>query len=774
MPAACNVKSNGRPQSACHLIGPRFALAHGPLFFRPSIGPRVPPLGNGRPTSVFQATCLLGISRRFPSYIYVFIIFGAHTHFISSARLAFLLCFDIAEVSIFSFFYFVVPIFLYIYIWGDMSGSEADEMVPTSSKAVVFPKFDMHVYTSEHTSSELEAAVADYMIPMDLHPRLPPPGMMMDKLSSRYIGLYVEQLEQGGLRVPFSSFFLVVIKHFGVHVSQLLPMGVNQVILFEIRCLSLDVRPTVSLFWVFYKLCKQGHWFSFKNKTRRGTRKCFKEVTTSLKGWKRKIFLIDRRAIPDAMPWRHGDTDLHDDFPSNFNQDDVERLSEFLVPLRPPPRHLLYVCGLTTACRHPGLSYSIKYQDKNGNMGAGLRCLKRPLCCLLRNFFPFFAVISMDTFLKLPTWTGTIVSKGGPIPEDRRPKSRVTPPLPEGSKIPNLTAIQRNVEMPNTKIAVAREKKERQSLARAEAKRASVGHAGGSRKKQKRLAIVIPPEVTQEGPHVKKEVVDLSGNTCVSTPPATANQPSPPLGHHDTDKNPEYDTQSHQSSHQGHELVGNRYVPNWELQNDLRIYTYRVCRELVNHVATPAEDEFLGTLSNVELNHDYVDLRNHRNADLAELGRLRSGLRKANQDKDEMTKKFTLLDNACPERRNCQIWDLEPKTQQLMAAEEKVKMLEHERLALSAQLSQSEADRKKLVKEFIPTVVKRLHTSVEYRKSLAASVQLCFIVGWLGGLALGRTEEEVASFLSETHDLDIEGSETWEERHRVLFTTPYP
>nr|GEY12934.1 hypothetical protein [Tanacetum cinerariifolium] len=448
-----------------------------------------------------------------------------------------------------------------------MSGSGAGEMAPTSSKVVVFPKFDMHVYTSELTSSELKAAVADYLIPMDLHPRLPPPGMTMDRLLSRYIRLYMEQLEQGGLRLPFSSFFLAVIKHF------------------------------------------EGHWFSFENKTGRGTRKCFKEVTTSLKCWKRNFFLINRRAIPDAMPWRHDDTDLHDDFPSNFNQDDVERLFEFLVPLRPPPCHLLYVCGLTTACRHPGLSYCIKDQDKN--------------------------VISMDTFLKLPNLIGTIVSKGDPIPEDQRPKPRVTPPLPE---------------------------EEKQSLARAEAKHAGAGQAGGSMKKRKvqkhneptqsgseetlsaspirqahpeaskKPTTVIPPKVPQGGPHVKKEFVDLSGNMCVSTPPATANQPSPPLDHHDADENPD---------------------PN------------------INHFATLVKDEFLGILSNTEvlnrayqtlrqsvvaqgellkrheqLNHDYVDLRNRRDTDLAELERLRSGLRKAIQDKDEITKKFTLLDNA--------------------------------------------------------------------------------------------------------------------------------
>ncbi|GKE55761.1 hypothetical protein Tco_1494946 [Tanacetum coccineum] len=276
--------------------------------------------------------------------------------------------------------------------------------------------------------------------------------------------------------------------------------------------------------------------------------------------------------------------------------------------------------------------------------------------------------------------------------------------------------------------------------------------------------------------------------------------------------------------------MGNKYVPDWELCNDLRVCTFRACKELISHLATPAEEEFLGALSNAEvisrayqtlgqsavaqgellkrheqLNRDYVDLRNRNDAELVVLERLRAGLLKANQDNEEMTKKLTLLDNAhseCPSQekelldivkemeRERDEWratalgqveqilhlekDLEPKTQQLVTAKERVKMLEREKLALSAQLAQSDADRKNVVKEFIPAVVKRLHTSVEYRRNLAASVQLCFTAGWLGGLALGRTEEEVARFLSETQDLDIEGSKSWEERHRALFTTSYP
>ncbi|GKE41817.1 hypothetical protein Tco_1469101, partial [Tanacetum coccineum] len=165
-------------------------------------------------------------------------------------------------------------------------------MAPKSSRAVVVPKFDMHIYTSELTSTELKDAINEYCIPLDLHPRLPHSGMTMNRLLSRYIG------------------------------------------------------------------------------------------------WKKKFFLLDRRAIPDAMPWRHSDTDLHDDFPAHFNEDDV-------------------------------------------------------------------ALISMDTFLKLPTWTRTVVSKGDPLLEDQRPKPRVTPPLLVGAPIPALTPFQKNLEKPNPKIVAA-------------------------------------------------------------------------------------------------------------------------------------------------------------------------------------------------------------------------------------------------------------------------------------------------------------------------------
>ncbi|GJX58688.1 hypothetical protein Tco_0290078 [Tanacetum coccineum] len=165
-------------------------------------------------------------------------------------------------------------------------------------------------------------------------------------------------------------------------------------------------------------------------------------------------------------------------------------------------------------------------------------------------------------------------------------------------------------------------------------------------------------------------------------------------------------------------------------------------------------------------------------ANSKELDRLRLSLQRANQDNEGLNNKLSLLDSVhseCPSREK-ELLDreLELKTPQLTIVEEKIKGLEHEKLALSAEEAKAEADLRKLVQEFISTVVRRLHTSVEYRQSLAAPVSLCFTVGWLGGLSLGRNEDQIAQILSKSEDLDIEGSKSWEAKHRDLFTMYYP
>ncbi|GJT08090.1 hypothetical protein Tco_0842552 [Tanacetum coccineum] len=78
--------------------------------------------------------------------------------------------------------------------------------------------------------------------------------------------------------------------------------------------------------------------------------------------------------------------------------------------------------------------------------------------------------------------------------------------------------------------------------------------------------------------------------------------------------------------------------------------------------------------------------------------------------------------------------------------------------------TQLEMDYQKLVCEFIPEVVKKLHMSVKYRQSLAVPISLCFIAGWLGSLSMGKMQDQIAVILSKT----------WKAKHRELFTKQYP
>nr|GEV14141.1 hypothetical protein [Tanacetum cinerariifolium] len=144
-----------------------------------------------------------------------------------------------------SFILFTYPFSLHHMAFGSQTAGD-----------VVVSKFDMHVYTSVLTSDEVNSLVAEYAIPLDLHPCVPPSDLTMNRLPADKIGIYDQYLELSGVRVPFSTLLPSVIKHFRVHISQLVPLGLNRLTMFEIYCRSLEIDSSVNLFRAFYKLNK--------------------------------------------------------------------------------------------------------------------------------------------------------------------------------------------------------------------------------------------------------------------------------------------------------------------------------------------------------------------------------------------------------------------------------------------------------------------------------------------------------------------------------------
>nr|GEU35205.1 hypothetical protein [Tanacetum cinerariifolium] len=210
---------------------------------------------------------------------------------------------------------------------------------------IVVSKFDMHVYNSILTFDEVKTLVTKYAIPLDLHPCVPPFGLNMNRLPVDKIGL-------------------------------------NRLTMFDIYCRSLEINPFIDLFRAFYKLNKQGHWFSFKRRLEKGGRdKIFNEFCTSLKHWKYLFFLIDSHAILDAMPWRHQNSSVADLPLTSVWAKDIRRLCENIIDFHPVHPTMLYEIGLTTIWKH--VRHCLVFKDGEG---VGVRVGKGALLRLMKLF----------------------------------------------------------------------------------------------------------------------------------------------------------------------------------------------------------------------------------------------------------------------------------------------------------------------------------------------------------------------------------------------------
>nr|GEV35572.1 hypothetical protein [Tanacetum cinerariifolium] len=195
-------------------------------------------------------------------------------------------------------------------------------------------KNDMKDCICTSSKNDLKDLVKTYHIPLDLHPRFPDAGFTMDRLPAEAIGIYSEFL-----------------RFFGVH-----RLCACLICLCEMRNEVL-VRSGLSFVWfnkecepVFrriddnagrlggYNFCSLlvvpfGYWFSFSK--RHNTKDvCMDDGPSSLKKWKDKFFLIDGRAVPDYLTWRHSCSCVLDDLLSDgYDRDDMQRLCACLICL---------------------------------------------------------------------------------------------------------------------------------------------------------------------------------------------------------------------------------------------------------------------------------------------------------------------------------------------------------------------------------------------------------------------------------------------------------
>nr|GEU43936.1 hypothetical protein [Tanacetum cinerariifolium] len=181
-------------------------------------------------------------------------------------------------------------------------------------------------------------------------------------------------------------------------------------------------------------VCCACRWWTFWGRDpswgKGGQSKIFNKFCMSLKHWKDQFFFIDRRAIPDAMPWRHQDSSTADPPLTGVRAEDIRRLCENVINLRPVHLKMLYAVGLTTIWKHVGHHSVFKDGEGAGNV----------------------------IFLKFSMAGGVRIGKGIAFATDEVIPQHTTPPLHSGSSIPKKSNHQKVVKVENERVLAAKRK----------------------------------------------------------------------------------------------------------------------------------------------------------------------------------------------------------------------------------------------------------------------------------------------------------------------------
>ncbi|GJV80765.1 hypothetical protein Tco_1516635 [Tanacetum coccineum] len=515
----------------------------------------------------------------------------------------------------------------------------------------VVPKFDMHFYPSVMTSDKVKNVVAEYAIPLDLHPCVPPSGLTMNRLP---------------------------------------------------------------------------------------------------------VDKIDRRAIPNAMPWRHQDSSMADPPPTDVHAEDIRRL---------------------------------------------------------------FAT-SMSQFLKFSMAGGVLVGKGTALAANEVIPHHTTPPLPFGSQIPEKSNHQKVVEVENERVLTAK-RKAQAAKDRAVGKRVVAKGASQRTKRNKTTPLsfalsdswramntnrqwLLEP-VNQTGEDTDQPLDNMEDTTKVNSPLSEHSPQFQQSNPFDEDARTLRSSLAHihASASIGHRVSFTSGVLHHLAfparhpgGDDARSYPSLANLLNIAYGLSPTwalqRSWFKlgrGALAQIDilqryeaLNEDYEELfESHRSCqDVSyRLTEIKNQLLDTVRSQNQLSEDHKVLQQIGTKReREERIKQLEAdlasKTSSLTEAEGVVGTLKGDLERLTVDLSQAEIVRHNYVHHLLPTMVQRLLSSDEYKKSLSDVFNLAIAARWSKGVKAACSEEEAHAVLATAVDYDPVCKETFMSEFDSLFDKSYP
>nr|GEU91526.1 transposase (putative), gypsy type [Tanacetum cinerariifolium] len=609
---------------------------------------------------------------------------------------------------------------------------------PQTAGDVVFPKFDMHVYTSVLTPGEVKNLVAEYAIPSDLHPCVPPSGLTMNRLPVDKICIYDRYLELSGVRVPFSTFLLAVIKHFRVYISQLVPLGLNRLTMFEIYCRSLEINPFVNLFRAFYKLNKQGHWFSFERRSGKGSQ----------------------------------DSSMADPPPTGVRDEDIRRLCGHVIDLRPVHPAMLYAVGLTTIWKHVGHHPDFKDGERN-------------------------IATSMSEFLKFLIAGSVRVGKRTTLANNERvveyENERVLAAKRKAQAAKDRAAGKRSAAE-GTSHPTKKKKGAPMTFALDDSEEDDSNRTGsGTHHSASPLNIIIPDDanpvigggdVASDSVRYEEDDADhglenAEEGTRADSPPATHHSRSQRSHRSEADTHARStelhhdagDEQGHQhasgsfgSSFRAEATQPSLFVSAWKPTTHSILNDVKSCRDMMIHLATPAVQAQQSRLNDHQaLQRSWFKLGR---GELAQIDLLQRQNKLADDHKHLhqehlscVGKEVGLVNKlAAVEKEKGDLLDKNREQ------DEWIKRLEEELASKSSALIKAESSVSELKGDL----------DNEYKKSLSDIFNQAIAFGWSEGVKVERTQEEAEAILATAVDYDPGCKDTFMSAFDSLFTQSYP
>ncbi|GJS72811.1 hypothetical protein Tco_0705652 [Tanacetum coccineum] len=466
--------------------------------------------------------------------------------------------------------------------------------------------------------------------------------------------------------------------------------------------------------------------------------------STSLKHWKDRFFLIDRRAIPDAMPWRHQDSSVADLAPTGVRAEDIRRLCENVIDLRPVHPAMLYVVGLTTIWKHVG--HHPVFKDGEG--------------------------------------MGVRVGKGTDLTANEAIPQHTTPPLPSRTQIPEKPDHQKKKK--TTPLSFALPDSEADGSNRS---------GSGTHHSASPLNTIIPNEaelttgcdglilesVTRTEDDTEHHLDNVEDTTEVNSP-LSEHSPRRASSSSGGSHRQAFPRRNPGGSGIGTSLRGDTdlpapFVPAWSLTTHSILNDAESCRDMMIYLATPVID----ILRRYEaLNEDYKELyESHRSCQALQQVHLGCVGKEA-----DLTEKLTVMekerddlldkDREREERIKQLEADLASKTSSLTKAEGAVSTLKGDLERLTVDLSHAEIVRHNYVRQLLPTVFQRLLSSDEYKKSMSDIFNLAIGAGWSEGVKAACSEEEAEAFLATAADYDPACKTTFMSEFDSLFNKSCP